>query len=109
MNTSTANQIDYNQYHFYTDGGHGWLKVPKELCKPFEDKISGYSYQDEQNYYLEEDCDMTLIFKELGLNYEENETVFRTQDRERFWRCIGNTDTSMSNRTIFVRNLRRAK
>lgn len=49
------------EYHFYTDPGHGWLRVPlAELIElGIADSISGYSYVRHAFAYLEEDCDMT--------------------------------------------------
>ena len=47
-------------YTFFTDSGHGWLKVPvAELLElGIEDEISHYSYLFGDWAYLEEDCDM---------------------------------------------------
>ena len=48
-------------YTFFTDAGHGWLKVPvSELLElGIENDISKYSYLSGDWAYLEEDCDMT--------------------------------------------------
>lgn len=52
--------------NFHTDPGHGWLEVPKKLVPPeLKAKISIYSYQDDNNFYLEEDCDAAPIHKHL--------------------------------------------
>ncbi len=51
---------------FYSDSGHGWLRVTKSLLKELgiADKISNCSYQDCRGFaYLEEDCDMNLFLK----------------------------------------------
>lgn len=47
------------KYDFYSDPGHGWLKVErKELVElGIENQISGYSYQKGDFVYLEEDGD----------------------------------------------------
>jgi hypothetical protein len=47
--------------NFYSDDGHGWLRVPLHVVSAMglADKISAYSYRDERFAYLEEDCDMT--------------------------------------------------
>jgi hypothetical protein len=42
---------------FYSDPGHGWLRVPHAVLKYFKLKPSAYSYQDREFGYLEEDCD----------------------------------------------------
>jgi len=56
------------KYHFYHDGGHGWLKVKKaELFKlNIADKITPYSYQYKEWAYLEEDCDLSTFFDAKG-------------------------------------------
>lgn len=53
---------------FHEDGAHGWLKVPKDLYNRTNltvKHISCYSYHDNDNYYLEEDCDATMYLKNL--------------------------------------------
>jgi len=47
------------KFDFYSDPGHGWLKVKrKELAElGIESQISGYSYQKGDAVYLEEDSD----------------------------------------------------
>lgn len=42
--------------HYYTDPGHGWLKVPRKQALGLS--ISAFSYQRGDWVYLEEDCDM---------------------------------------------------
>jgi hypothetical protein len=46
-------------FNFYSDPGHGWVKVPIALLRELyiERKISKYSYVNNGNAYLEEDCD----------------------------------------------------
>ena len=53
------------QYTFYNDPGHAWLKVPAvELAYlSVVNKISGYSYINGCNVYLEEDCDAGVFLK----------------------------------------------
>lgn len=55
-------------YNFYTDAGHGWLRVShSELAElGLTDKISPYSYRDHQFAYLEEDCDASLFVDAKG-------------------------------------------
>ena len=55
---------------FHTDPGHGWLEVPKTLVsEAIRAKISRYSYQDDNNFYLEEDCDAPLFLKSVDWIY----------------------------------------
>ena len=48
----------------YADPQHGWLKVPKKLIEKLGLVISGYSYERNNHYYLEEDSDMSLFLEE---------------------------------------------
>ena len=60
-------------FTFYTDSGHGWLEVPKALAKALDVRISPFSYEDDEYYYLEEDLDagvFTKAAKEAGLKFE---------------------------------------
>ena len=47
----------------YTDPGHGWGKVRKDVLANLgiADKITRYSYQRGDYAYLEEDCDLTAL------------------------------------------------
>lgn len=60
---------------YHTDGGHGWLQVPHELIKKsgIAKEITGYSYMDTKNAYLEEDCDMGLFIKAIGIDWQTEE------------------------------------
>jgi len=55
------------KFTFFSDAGHGWLKVPKKLLAELNiaDKISRYSYQRGDNAYLEEDCDAGRLISAL--------------------------------------------
>ena len=46
---------------FYSDSGHGWLRIPKADLKQFslEQEITKYSYISQNFIYLEEDSDLT--------------------------------------------------
>lgn len=57
---------------FYSDPGHGWLRVPKKILAELgiEDKISGFSYMKGKYVYLEEDADLDLFAKAVG-NFDE--------------------------------------
>jgi len=71
-------------YKFYTDGGHGWLQVPKEQIRQLgiEAQISGHSYHDKDNVYLEEDCDMAVFLKKKGITSPAGYQVFHQQVEE---------------------------
>ena len=53
-----------NTFKHYTDPGHGWYKVSREMLFRMDilDKISSFSYQKNDWVYLEEDCDATIFF-----------------------------------------------
>ena len=62
-------------FDFHQDGGHAWLKVSKDLFNRTNlnvKHISSFSYQDNNNYYLEQDYDATMYLnnlKEQGIKY----------------------------------------
>ena len=89
-------------HNYWYDGGHGWIEVMKEdlIMLQIANKISGYSYQDENKAYLEEDCDAGIYFRALfGDNLMSAEfSTFRTHHIiERY------------QENIFVRRLRHYK
>lgn len=45
-------------YIFYSDPGHGWLRVPIAEVEEFKLDITSYSFVDSEFVYLEEDFDM---------------------------------------------------
>jgi len=51
------------KYTFYSDAGHGWLKVPmvEVISLGIAGRLSTYSYQHNGNVFLEEDCDMGIF------------------------------------------------
>lgn len=53
---------------FYTDPGHGWLKVSKKdlAAAGVASKITPYSYQRGEHVYLEEDCDMETFLSAVN-------------------------------------------
>ena len=59
------------KFTYYTDAGHGWLKVPKALLEKLgiAGKITVYSYQRGDYAYLEEDIDYATFANAYGLNY----------------------------------------
>ena len=54
---------------FHKDPGHGWLQVPHSILRSLkiEKKITGYSYRDRNNAYLEEDCDLSTFMTAIGI------------------------------------------
>jgi hypothetical protein len=61
--------------NFYTDSGHGWLAVKRDLLVKLgiADKISTYSYQRGETAYLEEDCDASEFLsaaRQAGLDMQ---------------------------------------
>ena len=58
----------------FSDPGHGWVRFPKVRLQKLgiADKISSYSYQNGNNAFLEEDCDLTVLINALkAQGYEE--------------------------------------
>ena len=55
------------KYKFYEDPGHGWLEVPRVDIAEVgqEGSVSNFSYQLDDNVYLEEDCDMSFFLRAL--------------------------------------------
>ncbi len=54
---------------FYTDPGHGWVSVKRELLKEYgiSDQISSCSYQKGNTVYLEEDCDAPALVSKIAM------------------------------------------
>ncbi len=87
-------------YNFYEDPGHGWLKVPiKELTKlNIADKITGFSYMQNDYAYLEEDCDLSTFINAKYSTDEEKRNFFKTKIK-----------TFISNKNSKIRNYNRFK
>ena len=51
--------------YYYTDPGHGWVCVKLSVLRALgiADQISHYSYMRGSSAYLEEDCDLGLLYK----------------------------------------------
>jgi hypothetical protein len=66
-------------YAFYSDPGHGWLKVAVAdlVAAKIDNQITGYSYRsrDGKFAYLEEDCDAPRFLNAIG--YSENRDRFK--------------------------------
>lgn len=50
-------------YVFFTDPGHGWLRVPLKELTPIQDKITPHSYMRGKYAYLEEDKDASTFLE----------------------------------------------
>lgn len=60
---------------FYTDPGHSWIAVKKDLLVKLgiANRITAYSYMKGKTAYLEEDCDASLlldVLKDSGVKVE---------------------------------------
>lgn len=68
---------------YYTDPGHGWLRVPlKTLTKlGIADKITSFSYKRTEYAYLEEDQDMTTFL--LAMNEKGVEVALKNRNTNR--------------------------
>jgi hypothetical protein len=64
-------------FTFYSDPGHGWLAVPRELLHTLgiADEISPYSYQRLDTVFLEEDCDLATFTRAMGAAGREFKTL----------------------------------
>ncbi len=51
--------------NYFTDPGHGWVSVKLQtlIDLGIADKISYYSYMRGSSAYLEEDCDLGLLYQ----------------------------------------------
>ena len=60
-------------FKFYSDPGHGWLAVKRQLLIDLNiaDKITYFSYQRGKTVYLEEDCDCHTFYNALKQNQIE--------------------------------------
>lgn len=61
-------------FDFYSDAGHGWVKVPKQVLNDLNiaDKITSYSYQRGDYAYLEEDLDAGTFLHAYVDKYKTN-------------------------------------
>jgi len=96
--------------NFFTDGGHGWLKVTKARLEALNiaDKITGCSFMRGGYAYLEEDCDLStyvraILKQENVKNDSEEYTVFMRE----FWNRTTTYDSSCSTRGSKIRHYSR--
>jgi len=72
----------------FGDPGHAWARFPKaRLVKlGIADKITPYSYQNGENAFLEEDCDLSTlmaVLKEKGYTVKFDESHSNRQSKIR--------------------------
>jgi hypothetical protein len=72
-------------FSYYSDPGHGWIKVPMSLLIDLEiaHKISRYSYMRKGFAYLEEDCDASTFFNAYRARYGIDPKVKEYSAREK--------------------------
>lgn len=72
------------KFPFYTDPGHGWLKVPISLLRELgiESRITRYSYRRGDHAYLEEDCDAMTFIKAMEARGRKVEFDEHSSNRE---------------------------
>ncbi len=63
------------KFNYYTDAGHGWIAVKRELLNSLglANRITPFSYMKGQTVYLEEDQDAALflnVLKDSGVVYK---------------------------------------
>ncbi len=60
-------QREIMKIRFICDPSHGWGEIPISLIKDLglSKNVSNYSYRNGDNAYLEEDCDLPMVLKEL--------------------------------------------
>ena len=73
---------------FHADPAHGWLEVPLTLMRELDILPSKYSYYDNENAYLEEDCDAALALNALEAMGTELHICDRHTNGESFVRSL---------------------
>lgn len=71
------------KFKFYSDPGHGWLAVKRDLLKMYDVLvwISPYSYQKGGTVYLEEDSDLSKFLNVLRDNKVEFELIEKSTNK----------------------------
>jgi hypothetical protein len=61
--------MNHLKLDFYQDPGHGWLAVNQQMLTELgiTNKITRYSYKQDETVYLEEDCDMPTFLRALAV------------------------------------------
>ncbi len=65
-------------YTFYSDPGHGWLEVQKKELEELNifNKVSEYSYINNDLVYLEEDCDANIFINAFKSKFGVNPKIY---------------------------------
>jgi len=79
-------------FNFYSDPGHGWVKVPIKLLDELSirNKISSYSYVRGDFAYLEEDCDAAEFIGAIrarGIEPKFHELMTNKMSKIRSYNC----------------------
>jgi hypothetical protein len=93
---NNENTTNVKTFTFYTDPGHGWLKVPFKtlVTLGIENDISSYSYMFGQFAYLEEDCDFSKFRDAMGHagnNFRIVDKQTNNESKIRSYRCYSVT------------------
>ena len=77
-------------FTFYSDPGHGWVKVPFSVLRTLglTLKISPYSYVRGDHAYLEEDLDASLFITAYRQTYGET-PKFREENSNKYSKIRG--------------------
>ena len=70
--------------NYFTDPGHGWVSVKRKtlIDLGIENHISTYSYMRGNSAYLEEDCDLGLLYRACdSMGIDINLTTKHTNKR----------------------------
>ena len=54
------------KYNFFSSPSHGYLEVPAAIVDASGAEVSGHSYRERGNVYLEEDCDVVAFLRAIG-------------------------------------------
>ena len=72
---------------FYSDPGHGWLEVDRDLLVNLgiDEEITPYSYQRGEKVYLEEDCDFSTFAQAMKASGREFKVMTINEPRGDSW------------------------
>ncbi|MEE9215652.1 MAG: hypothetical protein V3U54_12930 [Thermodesulfobacteriota bacterium] len=87
--TQLENEMNTVRFDFISDLGHGYVKVPLVMIQELgiTNKISEYSFKDNEFGYLEEDCDFWLFIGELLLQQVNIRVEYNYIDAGEFAPC----------------------
>ena len=76
----------HNNWVFYEDDSHGWLRVPKQelIESGVVDCISPCSYIKDGYIYLEEDCDLATFVDAVGYDCYSFKEAFKEIKKEEY-------------------------